>query len=80
LDAFLVIVIVTSFALLVTTHVALAAGLLGRKPRLRGLLALLVPPVAPYFGIRERMWTRSILWGLSLVIYVAARIAAAHFG
>jgi hypothetical protein len=78
-DAFLLIVIVASFSLLATTHVALAAGLLGRKPRLRGLLALLVPPVAPYFGIRERMWTRSILWGLSLVVYIVARIAAAHF-
>jgi hypothetical protein len=77
-DAFLVIVIVTSFALLVTSHVALAAGLLGRKPRLRGLVALLVPPVAPYLGIRERMWLRSIVWMLSLAAYVGARIAAAR--
>jgi hypothetical protein len=78
-DAFLVIVIVTSFALFVTTHVAIAAGLLGRKPRLRGLLALVVPPVAPYFGIREGMWIRSIVWVLSLAVYVGARVAASRF-
>lgn len=78
MDAFLVIVIVASFALFTTTHVALAAGLLGRKPRIRGLVALLVPPTAPYFGVRERMWTRSILWAASLVVYVAARLAAAR--
>ena len=75
-DAFLVIVIVTSFALLVTAHVALAAGLLARKPWLRALLAFFVPPAAPYFGIRERMWVRSIVWMLSLAVYVGARIAA----
>jgi hypothetical protein len=75
-DAFVVISLVVSFALLVTTHVALAAGLLGRRPRSRGLIALLIPPFAPYFGIREKMWARSILWLLSLAVYVAARVAA----
>lgn len=80
MDAFLVILMVTSFAVLVTTHVALAAGLAGRRPRSRGLVALLVPPTAPYFGIRERMWVRSIVWALSLAIYLAARIAASRFG
>ena len=80
MDAFLVIVIVTSFALLVTSHVALVAGLAWRRPRLRGLVALLVPPAAPYFGVRERMWVRSILWALSLVVYLAARVAAMRFG
>ena len=76
MDAFLVFSLVLSFALLVTVHVALAAGLLLRPPRARGLLALVVPPFAPYFGIRERMWTRSILWLLCFVAYVAARVAA----
>ncbi|HVW27109.1 MAG TPA: hypothetical protein VHC69_17205 [Polyangiaceae bacterium] len=78
-DAFLVIVIVTSFAALATSHVALVAGLAWRRPRLRGLLSLLVPPAAPYFGVRERMWVRSVLWALSLVVYLVARIVATRF-
>ncbi|HEX3596208.1 MAG TPA: hypothetical protein VHU80_13955, partial [Polyangiaceae bacterium] len=65
-----------SFALLVTAHVALAVGLIGRRPRSRGFVALLVPPLAPYFGVREKMWVRSAVWVLSAVAYVAARIGA----
>ena len=76
MDALIVIVIVASFALLVTAHVAVAAGLLGRKPRLRAVAAFLVPPLAPYFGIREGMWGRSVLWLVALTAYVVARIAA----
>ena len=76
MDAFLVFAIVASFAAFVTAHVALAVGLVARNPRARGLVALLVPPLAPYFGIREKMWARSILWGAALVAYVAARVAA----
>ncbi len=77
-DAFLVGSIVVSFATLLTAHLALAAGLLARSPRSRGLVALLVPPLAPYYGAREKLWVRAILWIASLVVYVAARIAA-HF-
>ena len=76
MDAFIVIVIVASFALLVTAHAALAAGLLARKPRLRAVLAFFVPPLAPYFGMREKMWARSVLWLVALTAYVAARVAA----
>lgn len=76
MDAFLVFAIVASFAAFITAHVALAVGLVARNPRARGLVALLVPPLAPYFGIREKMWARSILWGAALVAYVAARVAA----
>ena len=75
-DAFLVFAIVASFAAHVTAHVALAVGLLLRKPRARGVVALLLPPLALYFGIREKMWARSILWTAALVAYLAARVAA----
>ena len=77
MDAFLVFAIVASFAAHVTAHVALAVGLAARKPRVRAFVALLLPPLAPYFGIREKMWARSILWGASLAAYLAARVAAA---
>jgi hypothetical protein len=76
LDVILVSTLVASFATLVTAHLALAAGLFGKGPWSRGLAALLVPPLAPYFGFREKMWGRTILWALSLVTYVVALIAA----
>jgi len=75
-DTALVIAIVVSFATLVTAHVALAMGLLTRTPRIRALLALLLPPLAPYYGAREKMWIRTTVWTLALVTYVAARVAA----
>jgi len=67
--------IVLSFAVLVTAHVALVAGLAVREPRTRGLVALLVPPLAPYWGLRERMRVRAAIWSLSLLVYVAGRVA-----
>lgn len=68
--------LVGSFALLVTMHVAIAAGLTLKPPRWRGLLALLVPPLAPYWGMRERMRRRTALWVVSLMVYIVARLAA----
>jgi hypothetical protein len=75
-DTVLVIAIVVSFATLVTAHVALTLGLFTRPPRSRALLALLLPPLAPYYGAREKMWVRTAVWTASLVTYVAARVAA----
>jgi hypothetical protein len=68
--------LVGSFALLVTVHVALAAGLVKRPPRWRGPVALLVPPLAPYWGMRERMRVRTSLWLGALMVYIVTRMAA----
>ncbi len=59
-----------AFGLLVTAQVALVAKLVTRRPRWRSLLALLVPPLAPYWGWLEgfRIW--SSLWLAALVLYV----------
>ena len=70
------IVLVGSFALLVTTHLALAAGLSLKPPRWRGPLALLVPPLAPYWGMQEHMRLRASLWVAALMIYIVARMLA----
>jgi hypothetical protein len=67
--------IVISFAVLVTVHLALVAGLAVREPRTRGLIALVVPPLAPYWGMQERMRARAVVWGLAFVVYVGARVA-----
>jgi hypothetical protein len=76
-DVFVMVSIVVSFATLVTAHLALAAGLAARPPWWHALVALLVPPLAPYWGFREKMRARAVLWGAALVLYAAAR-AAAH--
>ena len=53
---------------------ALIAGLVTRQPRTRGLVAFFVPLLAPYWGMRERMRGRSVVWLVALVVYVGARV------
>lgn len=67
-----------SFATLVTVHVALAGRLLFRgQAWWRGPVALVVPPLAPFWAYREG-WRRSAtLWLAALTAFVVARIAAA---
>ena len=73
--------ILTSFlivpsALLVTVHLAIVGALLFRSPRWWALLALLVPPLAPYQASRQHMPFRAGLWVACAAVYLAARIAA----
>lgn len=75
-DAVVLIALVVSFAALVTAHVALAFGLTLARPRWRGPVALLVPPLAPYWGMEAGMKRRAALWVTALVIYALARIVA----
>lgn len=71
-----VIGLVASFATLVTSHVALALGLAARRPRWRGAVALLVPPLAPWWGLEAGLRVRSALWITGACAYVVARILA----
>lgn len=80
LDAVLLGAMVLSFALFVTVHLALFVGLLARRPRWRAPLALVLPPLAPVYGARERMWARTVLWSVAVVVYVAARVTALAAG
>jgi hypothetical protein len=61
--------LVVAFATLVTAHVTLALGLARRRPRWRGLVALVVVPLAPMWGWRERMRVRGVLWIASAIAY-----------
>jgi hypothetical protein len=75
-DRVIVGLVVVAFALWVTVHITLAFGL-GRRVSIgRGFAALVVVPLAPYWGFRERMWIRGGLWGLSAVTYVVALLLA----
>ena len=67
---------VASFALLVTVHVALVAGLLGRRPRWRAAVAAVVAPLAPFWGFRAGMHVRGGLWIAAALAYLAALGAA----
>jgi hypothetical protein len=77
LDLFLIFVLAGSFGLLVTAHVALAVGLLLRSPRWRGLVALVVPPLALYWGWEAQMRLRAALFALGLATYAMALTASA---
>jgi hypothetical protein len=66
-----------AFALVVTAHVTLVVGLAARRPRWRALVALVVPPLAPWWG-----WSvlrrRSVLWLASAAAYGLLRVVASR--
>lgn len=65
------------FATLVTVHVALAGRLFLRtRPRWRGALALVVPPLAVIWGFRAGYRRTSVLWLVAVVIYLIALIVS----
>jgi hypothetical protein len=66
-------VVIVAFASAATFHLALAIGLARRVPRVRGLVAFFIPPLAPYWGFAEHMPVRSIGWIASVAVYVVAR-------
>ena len=70
-------VLILAFATLVTVHIALAGRLaLRSRPRWRGLLALVVPPMAPIYGFREGWHRTSALWVGAVLVYTAALLVA----
>jgi hypothetical protein len=67
-----------AFAVLVTAHVALVAGLAVRPPRWRALAALFIPPLAPWWGRAERLHVRTVAWVASAIAYAILRWAASR--
>jgi hypothetical protein len=61
--------LVVAFATLVTVHIAIAFGLARRPPRWHGLLALVVAPLAPWWGWQARMRVRGVLWVAAAATY-----------
>lgn len=71
-------VLVVAAAWLLTTHVAVVYGLARTPPRRDALVALVLPPLAPYWALRRGMHVRGVMWVVALVAYVTARFAAAR--
>ena len=72
----IMLTLVSSFAILCSTHLVLALALSRKKPRWKGPLALLVPPLAPYWGYGARMRVLAVLWVAAFSIYVLALVMA----
>jgi hypothetical protein len=77
LDLALMLGLAASLGLLLASHVALSVGLGLRGPWHRGLIAFLVPPLAPFWGYHGKLHARSVVWIASLVAHVACVTAAA---
>jgi hypothetical protein len=73
-DQTVFLAIVVLFALAVTAHVAIAVGLLRLHPRWRGPVAFFVPPLAPYWALRNRMPARAIVWLAAVAGYLLVRV------
>ncbi len=68
-DDVIFMTLVIAFATLATAHLTLVAGLAARHPRWRALVALVVPPLAPWWGRAERMYARTVAWLVGAVAY-----------
>ena len=72
-DLALYLATVLCFAVAITAHVTIVAGLASRAPRASAIVALLLVPLAPYWAVRERMRVRAAAWALGTVGYAIAR-------
>ena len=76
MDVAILAILLASFGLLVTTHVAVSVQLLFRVPWWRGLASLFVPPFAPYFAYKAQLKVGATLWLTWAFVYAIALIAA----
>jgi hypothetical protein len=76
-DLALIIALIFSAGVLLSTHLALSVGLARRGPWQRGLVAFLVPPLAPLWGYHGKLHKRSLIWIVALVIHITCLTAAA---
>ncbi len=68
-DALLFGGLVVAFAALCTVHIAIVWSLAMHHPRWRALVALVVPPLAPYWALRGGMVVRGGIWIGSVILY-----------
>lgn len=70
--------VILGFATLVTVHVFIAVRLFLRaRPRWRGLVALVVPPLAPIWAYREGWRVAPTVWLVAVLVYLVAAVLGA---
>ncbi|MFT3766352.1 MAG: hypothetical protein QM820_12700 [Minicystis sp.] len=80
-DAIITAALVLGLATLITTHIGLSVRILLRqKPRWRGLVAFVVPPLAVIWGLRAGWKGIAALWLGAVGVYLAALLAASALG
>ncbi len=75
-DLLIVLSLSLAFGAWVTSHLLLVLGVTRREGAWRGMLSLVVPLMAPIWGLKHQLKIRSGVWIASLVLYVVALIAA----
>jgi hypothetical protein len=50
-------------------HIALATRLLGRGSTVRAIVALFIPPLAPFWGYQAGLRRNAVAWGAALALY-----------
>lgn len=68
--------IASALAVFLAAHVALVAGLARKRAWGRAAVALVVPPLAPWWGYREGLRTATIAWCAALALYTVGVVVA----
>jgi hypothetical protein len=76
-DLALIIALVISAGVLLSTHVSLSVSLARLGPWHRGLVAFVVPPLAPFWGYHGKLHARSLLWIIAVTVHAVCLTAAA---
>jgi hypothetical protein len=61
--------VATDLAVFAGAHVTLLGSLALRAPRYRAIVALVVPPLAPYWAWRDGLKVRVYVWAATLTVY-----------
>jgi hypothetical protein len=71
MTSFVSALLALSLVTFVVAHVSLVVGLALLKPRVwwRPVLALVLPPLAPYWGARHGLRRRTYVWIAALALY-----------
>jgi hypothetical protein len=67
-----VLAVLVSFAMFVTVHVTGSIALAQRAPRWNGAVALVVPPLFPYYAARRHQVGWAIVWCAAAIAYAVA--------
>jgi hypothetical protein len=71
-------VLIGSLAVWGVVHVQLALMVVRQGPRWRGAVALIVPPLAPYWAARSGRWVWAAAWLVAFFTWTVARVLLAR--